>query len=510
MIGRKALVTTCSVILLSAEAAFAQYAADIGRWVAQDALDPPSSGAVLFVGSSSIRRWEQMALDFADYRTIQRGFGGAQFDDVNTYVNNIVLPYSPTAIVIWAGTNDIAAGGDGNEVFADYQQFVTAVQASLPQTDIFYLGIMPTPGRFNNGPEEAVANNAIAAMAAGDAKLHYIDLPSAFFALNPPDDPDFLALFVDDIHLNRQGYELWTSIIRPQVEAVIAPNKAYAANPATPQPGGRILFDFGPSNVEDGDQTASPDGNGHHWNNWHAATGEIAINAGEHLGDLIDDGGAATGIDLVITGGFLSNGKLNGGLLSPDPNLLDDLAIATATEDYFFCSADNIVGSGNDDVPGGFMLDGLDPNLAYNFRFFGSRNTTATRITEYEVIGANRQAVSLRTSGVNIGADGLYDGNDDDFAVVRGIRPDAFGQVFVDVTLLAGAFAYLNAMELTVSLPGDWDGDGDLDGDDGSALFGCIDGPDVAPSDPDCAPVFDLDVDGDVDLRDAALTLRRL
>ena len=31
------------------------------------------------------------------------------------------------------------------------------------------------------------------------------------------------------------------------------------------------------------------------------------------------------------------------------------------------------------------MLDGLDPSLAYDFCFFGSRNSTETRITEYLV-----------------------------------------------------------------------------------------------------------------------------
>ena len=88
----------------------------------------------------------QLTRDFADYEVIQRGFGGAHFDHLNTYMNDIVLPYNPTAIVVWAGTNDIAGGGDGAEVYADYQAFVTTVLAALPGVHIFYLGIMPTPG----------------------------------------------------------------------------------------------------------------------------------------------------------------------------------------------------------------------------------------------------------------------------------------------------------------------------------------------------------------------------
>jgi lysophospholipase L1-like esterase len=481
-----------------------QYQNDINRWKAQDALDPPAAGAILFAGSSSIRRFEQMSLDFADYRVLQRGFGGAHFDDLNTYMNDIILPYQPRAIVIWAGTNDIASGQPGTEVFADYQQFVATVHGAQPDVDIFYLGIMPTPGRFDNGPEEAVANSSIQTVAAGNARLHYIDLPSAFFALNPPDDPNFTGKFVDDIHLNRQGYELWTRIIRPQLESVVAPNKVFTLNPNTPAAGGRLLLDFGPSNTEDGDHTVNPDINGHYWNNWHAAIGEQAINAGEHLGNLIDIGGVATGIDLTITAGYLSNGKLNGGLLSPDPNLLGDLAIGTATQDYFFCTADDLVGFGNDDVGGGFMLDGLNPDLAYDFRFFGSRNTTSTRITEYLVTGRNVGVVRLTTSGGNIGADGVYDGNDDEVAEVPAIRPDAFGQVFIDMTLIRGAFAYINALEVVVRLPGDWNQNLLLDSADGVAFLDCLSGDGQTPTDAGCLPVFDFELDADVDMRDLA------
>lgn len=52
---------------------------------------------------------------------------------------------------------------------------------------------------------------------------------------------------------------------------------------------------------------------------------------------------------------------------------------------------------------------------------------------------------------------------------------------------------------------GDADNDGDVDGDDFAALADCLAGPGVAPPVPGgCIDVFDMDEDGDVDLRDAA------
>jgi lysophospholipase L1-like esterase len=441
-------VAAVAALAACAPASLAQpYLGDITRWTDQDALDPVDPGAVLFIGSSSIRRWEQLTRDFADYRIVQRGFGGAQFEDLNNnYVDDIVLPYQPGGIVIWLGTNDLSSGESAAEVFADYQSFVTLVRAGDPSVPILFLGVTPTPANGGTTAARDAANALISAEAAGDPTLHYIDLPAYFNALTPG---ELDALYVDPVHLNRAGYDIWTTLVRPELEAVVAPNKVFVPNADTLQPGERLLFDFGPSNPDDGNQTLGPDANGNIWNNWHPAEGEVAINAGERVAGLVDTDGNPTGIRLTITGGFQSNGILNGGLLNPNPALLGDFAVPTATQDYFFFGADGTPGGGNDDVPGGFMLDGLDPALVYKLRFFATRNSSAqARVTRYEVYGANEGVATLQTSGSNIGADGAYDGNDDRIAVVTGVRPDAFGQVFVDCVLLQGTFGYLGAVEL--------------------------------------------------------------
>ncbi len=58
------------------------FGAQMARWTAQDALAPWAPGAVVFVGSSSIRRWEGLARAYADYAPIQRGLGGAQLGEI--------------------------------------------------------------------------------------------------------------------------------------------------------------------------------------------------------------------------------------------------------------------------------------------------------------------------------------------------------------------------------------------------------------------------------------------
>jgi lysophospholipase L1-like esterase len=455
LVSRFRAVVWMACALAVCPAAPAQYDGDIGRWIAQDTLQPHAPGAILFTGSSSIRRWERLAEDFADYRVIQRGFGGSQFEDLTRYADDLVLRHRPGAVVVWEGTNDIASGETGDEVFADYQQFVKRVRAELPDVPIFYVGIMPTPGRFHLEAENAVANRRIQAFAAEHDGLYYIDIPSAFHALDPPEDDGFTALFVDAIHLGQAGYDIWTRVIRPQVEAVVPPNKVYAPDDQTLRPGRSILLDLGSSNPEDGEPTPATDADGRHWNNWHPAEGGEPVNAGEHLGRLTDTAGETTCVGITITGGFRTRGKAHGGLMAPDPELLGDLAVPTATQDYFFCSADGKLGGGNDDDPGGLMIHGLDPARRYDLTLLGSREHTQTRITEYRVRGAVGRTVTLQTSGTGIGADGAFDGNDDQPVVITGVRPDAFGQVFIDLTLIAGEHAYLNALKLTAQRDGE-------------------------------------------------------
>src|SRR4051794_35764933 len=54
---------------------------EIQAFVTSDQTNPPPSGAVLFIGSSSIRLWKSLPTDFPAHTVINRGFGGSQIID---------------------------------------------------------------------------------------------------------------------------------------------------------------------------------------------------------------------------------------------------------------------------------------------------------------------------------------------------------------------------------------------------------------------------------------------
>lgn len=446
------------------------YLALANRWSDQDAISPEPTNALVFVGSSSIRRWESLTRDFADYRMLQRGMGGATFSDVNQLASSVILRHAPRAVVMWAGVNDLYAGRSASYVFQQFTNFVGTFTNSLPLSKFFYIGITRNPVFAGNDGQNAERTNANALISGfvatnGNPNIVYVDLPAFFEPLvyttnMTTSNPAELWYYqVDYGHLNQRGHDVWKSAIRQRLtEAGVLPDRPVIVPPLAPVGGDRILFDFGPSDSTNGDATTGTDANGNQWNNWFAVNGSSTIVAGEHKAGIVDSIGSVTGLELRITGDFLANGKTNGGLLSVPSLALGNLGTASATQDYFYATSDAVAGGGDDNVPGGLMVSGLNPNLTYDLRLFGSRAAASARLTSYQIYGAASNAPGiLQTSGSGTGINGGT-GNSRTVAVIASVKPNAFGDIFVDVSSLpqtntSDIYAYLNAMEIVAVSP---------------------------------------------------------
>jgi lysophospholipase L1-like esterase len=178
-----------------------------------DRTNPPPRGAILFVGSSSIRLWKTLAQDFPGHRVVNRGFGGSQIIDSVRYADRIVFPYKPKQIVMYAGGNDINAKKTPEQVFADYKAFVKKVHAELPRVQIAYISIAPNPARWAQVEQVRQANQMIADFTKTDRRLTYID---TFTRMLGPDGQPLPDIYVSDrLHMNAKGYELWKGIVGP-------------------------------------------------------------------------------------------------------------------------------------------------------------------------------------------------------------------------------------------------------------------------------------------------------
>jgi lysophospholipase L1-like esterase len=184
---------------------------EILAFEAGDKTNPPPKNAILFIGSSSIRMWKNVAKDLPDYRVINRGFGGSQISDSIHYVDRIVIPYAPNTIVFYAGGNDINGKKSAETVANDFKTFVGKVHEKLPNTHIAYISIAGNPSRWAQVDDVRKANRMIRDFTATQPHLSFIDVFPHMMAENGEPKPDiFLA---DRLHMNEKGYAIWKKVV---------------------------------------------------------------------------------------------------------------------------------------------------------------------------------------------------------------------------------------------------------------------------------------------------------
>ena len=181
-----------------------RWQAEIATLVAGDSVHPPPQHAVLFVGSSSIRLWTTLAEDFPGVPAINRGFGGSRIADSTHYADQIVVPYHPKLIIMYAGDNDVAEGRTSGQVIHDFIDFVARVRRDLPDVAIAYLSIKPSVARASMWPQMRAANEGIALWARTAENVIFIDVTAKMLDAHGRPRP---GLFRDDgLHMQRAGY----------------------------------------------------------------------------------------------------------------------------------------------------------------------------------------------------------------------------------------------------------------------------------------------------------------
>lgn len=193
----------------------------------------PQAGGVLFVGSSSIRLWNDLAQDFRRWPVvINRGFGGSTMAECSLFVRELVTRYRPRHVLVYAGDNDLAEGRTPLEVLDAFARFLTSVREDLPDTRISYISIKPSPLRAALLVRAREVNHMIEAYTRTQANTEFIDIYTPMMAADGRPRPElFLA---DRLHMNEAGYRLWHQVIASHMEAFERGAAPVVAAPALP------------------------------------------------------------------------------------------------------------------------------------------------------------------------------------------------------------------------------------------------------------------------------------
>jgi len=205
--------TTASSFCQEARHDFEKWEKEIAAYEQSAKTNPPPKGALLFIGSSTIRLWKTLAQDFPGQRIINRGFGGSEILDAAHFAGRIVFPYEPKMIFLRAGGNDLHAGKSVEQVFTDFKEFVSAIHAKLPETEIVFIGLSPSLARWEQHGQEKALNKLIEDYTKQATHLKYIE---DYDMVLGADGKPRAELFVEDkLHFNAEGYKLLAERVRP-------------------------------------------------------------------------------------------------------------------------------------------------------------------------------------------------------------------------------------------------------------------------------------------------------
>jgi autotransporter-associated beta strand protein len=198
----------------------------LAAFEAQDRETPPAPGGIVFLGSSSIRRWD-VERSFPDLPVVNRGFGGSEIPDCTRVVSRIVVPHAPRVVVVYAGDNDIARGRSAAAVADDFGGLVAALGDGCPDAMIVFLAIKPSPARRQFVEPQREANRLIRAMCAGRRDVVFVDVVAPM--LGADGEPRAELFVADGLHLDAPGYALWTRLVMPHLRQARADPAASGA-----------------------------------------------------------------------------------------------------------------------------------------------------------------------------------------------------------------------------------------------------------------------------------------
>lgn len=192
---------------------YTKWEKEVAAYEAADRENPPPKGGILFIGSSTIKRWKTLADDFPNHKVINRGFGGTEIVDATHFADRLIFPHEPKQIFLRAGGNDIHAGRTPKEVAADFAEFVQTVHTRLPKTEILYIALSPAPARWGEGDKSRELNRLIRKAALEMPRVGFVDAYDISLTAEGKARPE---LFVSDrLHFSPEGYKLLVERVRP-------------------------------------------------------------------------------------------------------------------------------------------------------------------------------------------------------------------------------------------------------------------------------------------------------
>ncbi len=191
---------------------FFRFRKEIEDFEKNDSLFPNRKVDVVFIGSSSIRKWKSLESDMKEFNVLNRAFGGSTIPEVIYYSDICIFKHRPKKIVLYAGENDISTTKtDSLKVFNSFVYFQKLLKQELPNTELFFISIKLSPSRTKYWTTITSINKMIEIYCNSTSNCQFIDVNKAMLDNENQVRKDLY--LKDNLHLNKEGYQIWSRII---------------------------------------------------------------------------------------------------------------------------------------------------------------------------------------------------------------------------------------------------------------------------------------------------------
>lgn len=168
------------------------------------------------LGSSTFVMWNDIETSLGLSNAANLSFGGSTVFDILYYLDELVLKFSPGALIVCSGDNDLARGRRPLMVSADCRLLAKYVWHCYPDTKIGFVSVKASVARWEFKKEQDELNRLVEAFCQTDSRLAYLDVVPGMTLDGriPPED-----LFLEDgLHLSEKGYRAWKEALLPQLD----------------------------------------------------------------------------------------------------------------------------------------------------------------------------------------------------------------------------------------------------------------------------------------------------
>ena len=175
-------------------------------------VSPSKNPIVVFVGSSSVRMWKDVAKLSDRHFIINTGFGGSTAEDLVFYAAPLILDHQPDQVFIYEGDNDVFMHHPLRKIMRRMKKITKAIWQQNPNCEVVIISAKPSIARWDFKNIYLRLNRRFSRWASRKQHLSYADVWGPMAPMGELNS----SLFIEDkLHMNAEGYRVWARVIQP-------------------------------------------------------------------------------------------------------------------------------------------------------------------------------------------------------------------------------------------------------------------------------------------------------